>query len=489
MNTIMNFQTAMKLALVALLAALTSAPVRADGPGSTTADLLKIPVGARAIGMGEAYTAAANDSSALQWNPAGLSFAQRKEASFMHSSLIEGVNYEHIAFAAPGDNFSYGLSMSYLGYGDIAGYDNNANPTGDLSANAYIFTAGASTLLRNNLSLGVSASVLRQKLADTSAGTFAGNAGLIYTLPTKALGANYKVGVSVLNVGPGLKFVSERAPLPRKIKVGTSIENIKGKPLNLSLDVTKPNDNDTYVGVGSEYWFKQLIAVRLGYAGSNDEGRGLRMGLGLKIRDLLFDYAYGSFGDFGATHRIGLAFQWGERMKQLNPEQRRVMVEAKRAAEVGDYAEQINLLEGLAQEDPTNTRYLKMMIAAHDKMLKGELQDAIAKTDQDQTIPNPEDLALKEIVPGQEPYAQGVNSALDPLGLENLPDVENLDGTASMAAYNPPVPTLQEAVRENPAAPVVEPEMLNNNDPLPGEPGAVEPAGDVMINPADIYNQ
>src|SRR5882672_3686757 len=115
----------------------------AAGPGTTTGELLKIPVSARAIGMGEAYTAAADDSAALYWNPAGLSFMQQKEAAFMHSSLIESVHYEHLAFAAPGDNYSAGASMSYLGYGSIAGYDNSGNSIGDQTAYSYIFSGGA----------------------------------------------------------------------------------------------------------------------------------------------------------------------------------------------------------------------------------------------------------------------------------------------------------------------------------------------------------
>src|SRR5690349_18871837 len=39
----------------------------ASGPGTTAADVLNIPVGARAIGMGEAYTAQADDVSSLYW--------------------------------------------------------------------------------------------------------------------------------------------------------------------------------------------------------------------------------------------------------------------------------------------------------------------------------------------------------------------------------------------------------------------------------------
>src|SRR6266480_3118053 len=133
--------------LVGALCTVHGARAFASGPGTTTGALLKIPVSARAIGMGEAYTAAADDSAALAWNPAGLSFMQQKEAAFMHSSLIESVHYEHLAFAAPGDNYSAGASMSYLGYGSIAGYDNNGNSIGDQSAYSYIFSGGASTFL------------------------------------------------------------------------------------------------------------------------------------------------------------------------------------------------------------------------------------------------------------------------------------------------------------------------------------------------------
>ena len=319
----------------------------AAGPGTTSGELLQIPIGARAVGMGEAYTAAADDSSALAWNPAGLSFMQQKEASFMHSSLIESVNYEHMAFAAPGDNYSFGTSLSYLGYGAIAGYDNTpianggGQPTGDLSAYSYDYTAGISAFVWDRLSLGLTGSYLREDLAGTSAGTFAANLGSMYGLASHPLDGDYRLGLSVLNLGPGLKFISDSAPLPRQIKMGAAAMHVKELPLNLTADFTMPNDNSNYISVGSEYWFKEIIALRLGYTDSNDLGKGLRLGLGLKLREFLFDYAYGGFGDFGATHRIELSLRWGEKMRQLNKEQRAVLKEANRLGSQGDYIQQI----------------------------------------------------------------------------------------------------------------------------------------------------
>jgi len=470
------------LSLVLLLSTLYTQPSTAfaSDPGSTTGELLKIPVGARTVGMGEANTAAVNDSSALEWNPAGLSYAEHKEVTFMHSSLIEGVHYEHLSFASPGDNYSYGFSTSYLGYGSITGYDNNDKAIGDISAYSMILSGGLSSIIFNNISLGVTGSALQEKLANDSAWTMAANVGGIYDFTQHPLDAEYKVGMSVLNLGPGLKFVSDRAPLPQKIKFGGSVEHIKSWPLNLSLDVTKPNDNSTYVAMGSEYWFKEILALRLGYTGSNDLGSGLRMGVGVKLRQFLLDYAYGGFGDFGATHRVQLAMQWGERVRQLNLEQRRILKDAKRSSQEGDYTDTIAKLDELLQQDPTNTRVLKQMIAAHDKMLASELKDAVAQAEPAEEIPDPEKMALKELVPGQEQVAQ--TATLDPLGLDNLPDVNNLmpeQPSPLVSAPSPVRPALQETQSPRASQPTETPASTN-------APAAASDNG-VMINPSDIY--
>ncbi len=419
--------------LICALFTVHSAPVFAKGPGTTTGELLKVPVGGRAIGMGEAYSAAADDTSSLYWNPAGMTYAEQKEATFMHSALIEGIHYEHLAFIAPGESYSYGAAMSYLGYGNIAGYDNSGNAIGDQSANSYIVSGALARRIGNRLSLGATGSVIRQKLADESAGTFALNLGALYDLPITWLRTHYRAALSVQNIGPGLKFISERDPLPRKIKVGLAALNVHEWPLNLTMDVTMPNDNDTYVGVGSEYWFKQLIALRLGYAGSNDEGQGLRLGVGLKLRGILFDYAYGSFGDFGATHRINVSLRFGTRIKQMNDAQKAILKEAKNDMKDGREVDAIVRLNELLQQDPDNHAVLKRMIEAHETVLKKELNEAIAKTNEE--VPSVEVFALQDLIPGQEKVAKansGSIDASDPLNLNALPEATDiLDAEAS----------------------------------------------------------
>ena len=193
-------------------------PLYASDPGTTTGELLKIPVGTRAIGMGDAYTALADDSSALYWNPAGMSFASQKEASFMHSSLIESVHLEQLSYISPGDSYAFGTSFNYLGSAGINGYDTTGAPTGNVNAYSYVLNGGVSRLVTDALSLGISGGILHETLDTDSANTFAANAGAIYQLPVHPWSGDYNLGVSALNIGPGLKYVSERDPLPEQLK-------------------------------------------------------------------------------------------------------------------------------------------------------------------------------------------------------------------------------------------------------------------------------
>ena len=199
----------------------------------------------------------------MYWNPAGMAMLEQKEASFTQSSLIESVNDEQIAYVSPGDNYSYGTSLSYLGYGSIAGYDNTGNSIGDQTAYSLNWNGGLARQVIDHLFAGITAGWLHEDLAGTSANTIDFNLGAIYRLDYHPWGGNYNVGTSLQNLGPGLKFVDERDSLPTRFKFGGAATQIKELPMNLTFDVTVPNDNVTYIDFGGEYWFKQMLALRL----------------------------------------------------------------------------------------------------------------------------------------------------------------------------------------------------------------------------------
>jgi hypothetical protein len=362
-----------------------SMPCLASGPGTTSGELLKIPVSVRAVGMGEAFTALADDSGASDLNPAGLAWLDSKEFAFTHSQLVEGLHYEHLGWAAPGNTYSYGATASYLSYGDIQGYNRSGQLTGSQDAGAYVLGGGMARTFAQSLSIGAAGHYIHENLTDVSAQTLAANVGAIYKLPVRFLDADYRLGVSAINLGPGLRFISEREPLPRQIKGGLAVSNIGRLPLVLTADFTSPNDNLDYVSFGSEYVIKNIVALRLGYSGANDLGKGLRVGGGIRWKGIGFDYAFGSMGDFGIVQRIGLSFRFGGRAYQSNGEERAVLKEAKALIRKHEFDRAIALLNDGIAKYPQNPTFFPVMIGINERVLADQLERAVGQVAADRS--------------------------------------------------------------------------------------------------------
>jgi len=83
--------------------------------------------GARALGMGGAFTAVADDPSATFWNPAGLAQTRSRELLVMHSERFgDLVDRDFASFVTPtdwsllgGEGGGFGISLIRLGVDDI----------------------------------------------------------------------------------------------------------------------------------------------------------------------------------------------------------------------------------------------------------------------------------------------------------------------------------------------------------------------------------
>jgi hypothetical protein len=87
-------------ALLSLLLAILAA-----GPAAATkyaGEFLKIPVGARALGMGGAFTAVADDATAPWWNPAGMVYLPYREFLPQHAEKFGSlVNQDYVGAVFP----------------------------------------------------------------------------------------------------------------------------------------------------------------------------------------------------------------------------------------------------------------------------------------------------------------------------------------------------------------------------------------------------
>ena len=103
------------LMLIVLIACLPLAAGRYAG------DFMMIGAGVRALGMGGAFVALADDGSAMYWNSSGISNIRETEISAMHAFLYKGLaSYDLITFIQPLPNqVSIGFNVTRLTVSDI----------------------------------------------------------------------------------------------------------------------------------------------------------------------------------------------------------------------------------------------------------------------------------------------------------------------------------------------------------------------------------
>ncbi len=73
----------------------------AQGDGGGAGAFLRYGIGGRALGMGRAFVAVADDASGVYWNPAGLVGAKWVEITSMYSNLYYDSQFTHFGFVIP----------------------------------------------------------------------------------------------------------------------------------------------------------------------------------------------------------------------------------------------------------------------------------------------------------------------------------------------------------------------------------------------------
>ncbi len=279
-----------------------------EDAGTSGAQLLKIGVGAKAVGMGESYVAAADDVYAAYWNPAGLTHVETNQFGFMHNEWFEDIRYEFLGYVQPmGELGTLAGSISYISMGDLERTDETGTVVGD-SFHPYDILLGLSfgRRLSDDISIGVNGKFLREKIDEESADEFAVDIGGLYFIPNSGL----ILGVNVQHLGTKMKFIEESFSLPLNVKFGAAYRLIDGA-LTIATDVNRPVDNYVNVGLGAEYKIMGIMNLRGGYrytVGGNPLGTasGLRAGVGVEITDYKIDYAFVPYGELGQAHRISL---------------------------------------------------------------------------------------------------------------------------------------------------------------------------------------
>ncbi|MBI9071750.1 MAG: PorV/PorQ family protein [Melioribacteraceae bacterium] len=306
--------------------------------GTTAAPFLNMAYGPKAISMGGAFVATANDASAMFWNPAGLSRQVSSSAMFSQSKWIADIDYNWAGAMINLDGMgTLGLSIIYLDYGDMEVTTlSEQDGTGQMfSANDMSLSLSYAYNLTDRFSIGGNVKYIEQNIWNSSASTMAVDLGVLFISDIYGL----RIGASISNFGgdmtmegkdllvqhdidPNIYGNNEQIlayldtddyPLPLLFRVGIAMDviDMDMHKLTLAADALHPNDNDESINVGAEYGFNNWVFFRAGFTNAflDNAEAGLTLGAGLNYDfapnfGIMIDYAYQDVGVFSDEQSV-----------------------------------------------------------------------------------------------------------------------------------------------------------------------------------------
>lgn len=319
--------------------------------GTCWADFEDLGVGARPIGMGNAYTALADDVNAIYYNPAGL--AQLDECQFtsgygkLYWGLDDGSNLGSgfIGYAHPLYHWgtlgagwvNFGLQGLYRENSFILSYGNRLNKRLLAGLNLKLLSKkyGKDRYTENALidgGPGVTGErdpVFSEGYSKTG---FSSDLGLLYKFNRE-----YSVGLSLIDINqPHMDLKDNKSKVPIGVKSGFLYDS---DFLTFAFDTTFRN-GDVNVYSGVEKWFlNRTFAVRTGLGVGSRSFSNLALGASYTKYLFQFDYAFlyplSGIRDTYGSHRISLTLRFApeKEEKKKAREKRLSEIAAEKAAE------------------------------------------------------------------------------------------------------------------------------------------------------------
>lgn len=347
--------------LILFCAALWSPDSAAQRSSKYGADFLAGGVGVRALGMGGAYVAIANDVSAGFWNAAGLSHLVYPEVGYMHAERFAGVvSYDYGAGAFPiNARSTVGISMIRLGVDDIPNtlnawdrernrpLPNVENHVSRFSYAHYAVFVSYARAISENLTVGASGKAIRGSI-----GEFASSWGYSFDLGAQYRTGRFLFGVNLQDISTMLQTWSINAAafdaaeasyadfdIPEGgveyvlpvVRLGSGIvfpfgddtAFTVGLDMDLAFDGQRAysmnaGDLSFHPRLGTEFTYRGVVALRAGLNQvTTSDAYGFSVtpavGAGLSLNMVGIDYGFGDFAgmvsELGYSHRVSVQFR------------------------------------------------------------------------------------------------------------------------------------------------------------------------------------
>ncbi len=308
--------------------------------GTTAAPFLSIGQGTRAIGMGGAFVAVANDVSAMYWNPAGIADLRGIGLMFDHTQWIADIKYEVLGATIDlGPYGGLGVNVTASNIGDMAVTTvDQQDGTGEVFSVSDL-AVGVSYGLRltEDFSIGFNPKLVYQKIWKMTSSAIAVDVGVKYRTPFKGI----TLGMSISNFGSKMQMQganslilydydpttsghNDRIPanlstdeweLPLTYRVGLAYDLPVGEfgSMVVAVDALHPSDDYESLNLGGEFKFYETFYVRGGmkslFQKNSEEGFTLGAGVAQAlIGNVRFtiDYAYQDFKRLKNTQKISV---------------------------------------------------------------------------------------------------------------------------------------------------------------------------------------
>ncbi len=339
------------LVLLLGLLSLTAVGANKNRIGTSGAQELLIPVGARGVAMGFSGQLALKGLDAIYWNPAGLSRMEPSvEVLFSQMSYIADIGVSYGGVALKVGDFGYlGFTLKSLAFGDIM-ETTELYPDGTGASYSPTFLTMGVTyakMLTDRISVGATGYLVSEKILDVSATGICFDIGVQYqNLGIQGL----SMSVGIKSVGPNMTFdgsgtyktataddgsirgsqtmktemASFEMPSNLEIALGYTPRLDENNGLAVTAAFRNNNYTEDEYNLGAEYGFMNTVFLRGGYTFSPQTDKDITnargyiydwsLGLGFHYNtgdvDLSFDYAYRMVkyfdGDQVITIKVGL---------------------------------------------------------------------------------------------------------------------------------------------------------------------------------------
>lgn len=279
--------------------------------GTSGADFLNIGPGVRSSGLGDAFTAVADETSGVFYNAAGPGFAFSPEIQTMYTLWVGDLYYSYLGYSYPTLHGTYGAGLQYLSGPSAPKFVDGTR------MDTFNFSNGAanlsySFLLSETGAMGINLKGIQSVVDSNSEQTLTGDFGILFRTPEEG----FSFGMSGQNLFG--KIGNDRLPLTMRMGMAFKAnlpEHFSEVLFALEAGQTQPGY--AYYSAGIEHWGAGTLGLRIGYKYIADEKQRSSMdvlapwraGISLRLKNgAAFDYAYQPFAALGTAHRI--SFTW-----------------------------------------------------------------------------------------------------------------------------------------------------------------------------------